>query len=259
MSDMIRVPGPSSPLEGRSAKVIAVIVVGVLVAIIKPWATSAPAPAARATALPTPSVSPGPSVPGVANYDPEVFGIYEPEARWELWPAGYLVSFGYAIRIDSVVTGAAPSGSAPSGSASGSAAPASGLPPTPVPSKPPDGGPIWPSIITVSSGSHITLLAVNTPLGYSVDSIRVARIDADVDPSEVSMVRPSSPWPDHFTIIGVDQGNGRDARAEWPPGHYRVDMRFSPGPIERSVDILIEVPAGDGPSASSAAPIQTTP
>lgn len=118
---------------------------------------------------------------------------------------------------------------------------------------------MWPSIITVSSGSHITLLAVNTPLGYSVDSIRVARIDADIDPSEVSMVRPPSPWPDHFTIIGVDQGNGRDARAEWPPGHYRVDMRFSPGPIQRSVDILIEVPAGDGPSAISAAPIQATP
>ena len=32
MSDIIRVPGPSSPLEGRSAKVIAVIVIGVLVA-----------------------------------------------------------------------------------------------------------------------------------------------------------------------------------------------------------------------------------
>jgi hypothetical protein len=267
MSDMIRVPGPSSPLEGRSAKVIAVIVVGVLVAIIKPWGTSAPAPAAQASAaLRTTSVSSGPSVPTVANYDPEVFGIYEPEARWELWPAGYLVSFGYAIRIDSVMTGAAPSGSAAPSSAapSGSAAPSSAAaaaapPPTPAPSRPPDGGPIWPSIITVSAGSHITLLAVNTPLGYAVDSIRVRRIGPGDGPPEVPIVMPPSPWPDHFTIIGVDQGNGRDARAEWPPGHYRVVMRFSPGPIDRSVDILIDVPDGDGPSASAAAPIDNTP
>jgi hypothetical protein len=163
------------------------------------------------------------------------------------------VSFGYAIRIDSVTTGT-PSGIGPS------LAPpsASVAPPTPIPSKPPDGGPIWPSIITVSSGSHITLLAINTPLGYAVDRIRVIRLDAG-DAPEVAIVRPPSPWPDHFTIIGVDQGNGRDARAEWPPGHYRVVMRFNPGPIDRSVDILIDVPEGDGPSASGAPPVVTTP
>src|SRR6187402_3457073 len=107
MSDIIRVPGPSSPLEGRSAKVIAVIVIGVFVAIIKPWGTSTPPSAARPSfTLPTPSVSAIPPLPAVANYDPEVFGIYEPEARWELWPAGYLVSFGYAIRIESTPAGA---------------------------------------------------------------------------------------------------------------------------------------------------------
>jgi hypothetical protein len=255
MSDMIRVPGPSSPLEGRSAKIIAVIVIGVLVAIIKPWGTSAPDSAARPSpVLPSPSRTPAPSFPAVANYDPEVFGIYEPEARWELWPAGYLVSFGYAIRIDSVTTGTS-AGIGPSLAPPSASVP----PPTPVPSKPPDGGPIWPSIITVSSGSHITLLAVNTPRSYSIESIRVARIDAAAHQSEVAIVRPPSPWPDHFTIIGIDQGNGRDARADWPPGHYRVEMRFSPGPIERSVDILIDEPDGDGPAASGAPPIDTTP
>jgi hypothetical protein len=253
MTDMIRVPGPSSPLEGRSAKVIAVIVIGVLIAIIKPWGSSAPSSAARPSGAPTSPATSGPILPTVANYDPEIFGTYEPAARWELWPAGYLVSFGYAIRIDSMLTGS-PSAIGPSTPP----APPSGPPPTPVPSKPPDGGPIWPSIITVSSGSHITLLGINTPLGYAVESIRVTRIDPAAATVDVAIVRPPSPWPDHFTIVGVDQGNGRDARSEWPPGQYHVDMRFSPGPIVRSVDILIDAPE-DGPSASGTPPVDTTP
>src|SRR5688572_4199876 len=118
MSDMIRVPGPSSPLEGRSAKVIAVIVIGVLVAIVKPWGTITPGPAA-------PRASPTASLPlasprsssAIPNYNPEVFGLYEPTPNWELWPAGYLVSFGFATRIDSG-SAASPQPVAPSSSKS---------------------------------------------------------------------------------------------------------------------------------------------
>ena len=40
------------------------------------------------------------------------------EPRWELWPAGYLVSFGYAIRIGSTGTDTSPPPVAPGASAS---------------------------------------------------------------------------------------------------------------------------------------------
>jgi hypothetical protein len=102
-------------------------------------------------------------------------------------------------------------------------------------------------------------LAVNTPRGYSVASIHVTRIEDGAAASDVAIVRPPSPWPDHFTIIGVDQGNGRDARREWPAGHYRVSMAFEPGAIERSVDIMIDEPDPDETAASGAPPVVTTP
>ena len=112
MDDLTPVKGPPTPFEGRSAKVMALVIVFLLVALIKPWGDGsqavAPPVTASATASATPvaeATSPA-SLDPWANYDHEIFGIYEPEPRWELWPAGYLVSFGYAIRIESTPAGA---------------------------------------------------------------------------------------------------------------------------------------------------------
>ena len=69
MSDLIRVPGPSSPLEGRSAKVIAVIAIGILVAIVKPWATITPGPAAPRA---SPSASLARGLPAIVPCHPEL-------------------------------------------------------------------------------------------------------------------------------------------------------------------------------------------
>ena len=33
-------------------------------------------------------------------FDFGVFEGYEPQPAWEIWPAGYAVSFGFAMRID---------------------------------------------------------------------------------------------------------------------------------------------------------------
>ena len=158
MSDLIRVPGPSSPLEGRSAKVIAVIVIGVLVAIIKPWGTITPGPAAP-LASPSASValaSPR-SSPAIPNYNPEVFGLYEPTPSWELWPAGYLVSFGFATRIESG-TAASAQHVAPSASVSPAPPEPSGSAGSP---SPPGGSgdpqatePVWPSTIRIEVSSQ---------------------------------------------------------------------------------------------------------
>ena len=246
MSDMIRVPGPSSPLEGRSAKVIAVIVIGVLVAIIKPWGTIAPGPASPPT-LPTASLSLVSAAPALAirNYNPEVFGLYEPTPNWELWPAGFLVSFGFATRIEGGAPASPQPTVAPSGSTSGVPKPAApaGSAGSPVASDDQRAAaPVWPSTIRFSSGSHLSLLGINTPLGYAVSSVTLTRTDPGGLETNVATVRPPSPWPAHFTVVAVDAGNGRDPEESWPPGRYVFNLRFEPGDISRSIEIVIDAP-----------------
>ena len=247
MSDMIRVPGPSSPLEGRSAKVIAVIVIGVLVAIIKPWGTISPGPAAP-LASPTASLalaSPR-SSPAIPNYNPEVFGLYEPTPNWELWPAGYLVSFGFATRIESG-TAASSQPVAPSSSTEPAPAEPSGSAGSPNPSgwsgDPQATQPVWPSMIRFSSGSHLSLLGVNTPLGYAVTEVTLTRRDPMGLETDVATVLPPSPWPAHFTVVAIAAGNGRDPMESWPPGSYEFLLEFEPGSISRNIEIVIDAPA----------------
>jgi hypothetical protein len=266
MSDIIRVPGPSSPLEGRSAKIIAVIVIGVLVALIKPWGSATPAPLARATAAPTAvSITPRPGSPtpsdAFANYDHELFGVYEPEPRWELWPAGYLVAFGYAIRIGSVGAEASQAPTPPAASAS---------PGRPVgsPVKTAEPGteePNWPATITIANGNNLFLIGVNTPLGYRLTSIAVVRTKADGFEQALDVVTPASQWPDHFTIIGLADDTGRAAIENWPPGHYRLDLDIEPDGISRSIAIVVSDPspvdadASASPSARSASSAPAAP
>jgi hypothetical protein len=245
MNDMIRVPGPSSPLEGRSAKVIAVIVIGVLVAIIKPWGTISPGPAsppATSTVAPSPVVAS--SSPEIPNYNPEVFGLYEPTPNWELWPAGYLVSFGFATRIDGGMAASSPPVVAPSTLPipRGSTAPAGSPRPTATSRDPGATQPVWPSTIRFSSGSHLSLLGINTPIGYAVTAITVTRTDRSGLETNVATVLPPSPWPAHFTVVAIDAGNGRDPKESWEPGRYAFRLQFEPGAISRTIDIVIDEP-----------------
>ena len=265
MNDLTPVKGPASPLEGRSAKVIAVIVIGILVAIIKPWGTTAPPPLARATAAPTAvALTPRPSATFfdvLANYDHELFGIYEPEPRWELWPAGYLVSFGYAIRIGSVDASASKPPPSPTASAS------PGRPVvSPVKSAEPDSGePHWPATITIADGNHLGLIGINTPLGYEVASVSVVRMKADGSEQPLDVVKPRSQWPSHFTVIGLADDTGHEAIENWPAGQYRLDLEFEPGAIRRSVAIAVSDPsppdgeASPSPSTSPASPAPAVP
>jgi len=256
MTEVRRVPGPSSPLEGRSGKIVAVIALAILIAIAKPWGGPTPGPAARAV-VPSPSASAatGSSVPGIANYDPYVFGLYEPNPAWELWPAGFLVSFGFATRIEGMTAGAA----GPSASPDGSPSAGPGSPPpaaTPPPTVADAADPVWPARITISSGSHLSLVGVNTPLEYDLAQATLARRDPSGGLTSVPLIRPPSPWPVHFTILAIDDGNGRDPKVSWPPGMYVLDLRFVPGAIEREVEIVIEGTASGGatstPEASAA-------
>ena len=253
MSDLTKVTGPSSPLEGTSAKVIVVLVVGILVAILKPWAGPTPPAATAASAPPAPTAAPTSDV--IAHYDPGVFGVYEPSPDWELWPAGYLVSFGFAMRIDS-------GPKAPPPVAAGSTAP--GASATPAPSARPTttrsvtDEPAWPSAITITASSHLALVGINTPLGYRVGAT-VVRLEPDGTSTAYRVMKLPSPWPAHFTVVALDDGSGRTPRENWPTGRYRLHLRFDPGPIVRDIEIEIADPEAHAPARSDTPPTPVTP
>jgi hypothetical protein len=253
MDDLTPVKGPASPFEGRSAKVIAVIVIGILVALIKPWGTATSVPLARASAAPTAvAATPRPGSPtpfdAFAGYDHELFGIYEPEPRWELWPAGYLVSFGYAIRIGSTSTETSPPQTAPGASAS-PARPVATSATTP---KPGADEPNWPATITIANGNNLGLIGVNMPLGYRIASVAIVRVKADDSEQSLDVAEAASQWPSHFRVFGLADGTGGEVVANWPAGNYRLDLEFEPGAISRSIAIVVSAPSPADGSASSA-------
>jgi len=265
MGEVRRVPGPSSPLEGRSGKILAVVVVGILLAVVKPWGTAGPAPTVPAVeASPSVAAAPAPSAPRLRNYNPNVFGLYEPTPDWELWPAGFLVSFGFATRIDSLTAGSGAPSTPPDGSPSPST-PAASSTPGPAGSRagsgdPGDGEPVWPATIAVSSGSNLSMLGINTPIGYTVTGVTLWQRDSTGELTRVRVVLPPSPWPVHFTIVAIDDGNGVDIRESWPPGEYLLDLRIEPGAISRRVVILIDGPTdGSVPSPGSSAEATSGP
>ena len=142
MDDLTPVKGPPTPFEGRSAKVMALVIIFLLVAIIKPWGDGSQGVAPPVTASATASQAPVAEVPSPtashdpwANYNPEIFGLYEPEPRWELWPAGYLVLVRVRDPHREHAGGRARLASAPV--ASGSPVPSAGPVATPPPSASP--------------------------------------------------------------------------------------------------------------------------
>src|SRR3954451_7329603 len=103
MSHLRRVAVPSSRTDRYVGRLIVVVVVAILVAIVKPWDTDTPAPPVAAVPIATPTASPTPTPAPTAHsttYDFLAWGTNEPPPGWELWPAGTLSSFSFAMRID---------------------------------------------------------------------------------------------------------------------------------------------------------------
>jgi len=256
MSDLTSVPGPSNPLRGTSGKLVAVVVVGIVVAVIKPWGSSSIATAPPAT-LPPPSATAAPSSePTHGAFDFGVFEGFEPQPAWEIWPAGREISFGFAMRIDPD----------PDGSASATAVPlGSGPPPasaSPGPSVTASGGrgdpPVWTDSISISPASTLTVIAINRPRGVTIPAARLSQVVAGQGRVDIPTVQLPSPWPDHFLVLGIDDGSGTGALAAWPPGRYALSLDIEPGGYTRTIGIIVGAPepvppsAAPGPSTSGA-------
>ncbi len=247
MTELRKVTGPPSPVERHAGRIVAVVVIALLIAIVKPWGGPAdhqlPVGVASATPTPVPTARP---TPRPRLYDFLSFGTNQPPPGWEMWPAGNLASFSFAMRVDLRPPDAAASGPASSPGASSSAtqipvaSAADGLGTVPA---------IWPTI-RIPLGSNLDLIGLNYPRGFSVRVVSLHQVDAPDGTAAVRAIIGSSPWPDHFTIVGFAPSNGPDAMQPWPPGTYRLDLTFDPGAISRSVEVVIE---GPGPSSSPGA------
>ena len=254
MAELRPVAGPSSPVQRHVRRLIVVVVVGLVVAIAKPWGagigpSSASAPLSVLNSEPTPAATATPA-PVAGKYDFLAFGTNEPPPGWELWPAGRLASFSFAMRID-MATPISVAEPAPSGA---------GASPTPIATPTPLGTPSangipadWPAI-RIPRGSVLDLVGINQPLGYVVHIVGLTRIDADGSVTPVRVLLSTSPWPTHFTTFGYSPSATEDSMAPWPAGHYRLELTIDPGAAARILDIIVEGSAADGSPAGSSAP-----
>jgi len=240
MTELRKVSGPGSGFDRHVGRIIAVVVTAIVIAIVKPWGGPA-APAAVVPPPPPPTVSP----PARPSERPDVFdfltfGTNEPPPGWEIWPAGNLASFHFAMRIELSTTGGMSATAVPIETP----APSPGL--GEVPSS-------WPTI-RIPVGSFLDLIGLNSPIGFTVPSATLSRLDPGASVPTLAVIG-RSPWPDHFTVIGFAAAGAGVSMQAWPAGHYRLDVVIEPGHQVRTVEVVIEGPApSPSPSTATAAP-----
>jgi hypothetical protein len=228
-----------SGFDRRVRLLTTIIAGGLLLAILKPWGGAAPAgippfAAHSPSAAAAPSGSPPPDV-GYAGraYDASIFGQHEPEAVWSIWPAGYLVTFGFVVQVPGV---------APPLPTRSPGAPAPRQTPARNGGNPPSTDPNWPSSFDLPEGNHLLLIGINTPRGFFATNVALTLLSSANHEAPVRIARQVSPWPDHFTVIGMPSESADGLLKVWPPGRYRLDLRFDPGTIQRSIEIQIAAP-----------------
>jgi hypothetical protein len=249
MASLSRVPSPGSPFEGRSAWVVALVVVGLGLAIAKPWN---PPPRAGPDRLPATSAVPAaPSVPPEATrlFDPTVLGIRAPDPEWAV----------FAVDRGEWVPFVGPPSGDPEAEASGEPGPGTSGEPGPGASGTPEpvaspilGGPV----IELGSADDVAALALNHPADTVVATVRLWRFRDGAEPERVSLLEVPGPWPGARPRVFVH----RDARLpanvvlRWRPGLYRLDLLADPGGRIRS--ILLVVRDGVRPLPAPVEPVE---
>ncbi len=236
-------PRPSR-FDGHLGLFAAFIAGALLVAIIKPWGLGVQSSNVPRTTPSAPlAASQTPPELGYESrvYDPSIFGSHEPEATWAIWPAGFLVTFGFVIQVPGVSEQTAGESATPSGPETPTPAPSSlGAATSPLPGPPSGAGdPVWPARFDVPTGNHLLLIGINMPLGHSLASFQLQRVSASGSLDAAAIRRLPSPWPSHFAVIGIPTSVGDDRLAIWPPGRYRLDMTFDRGQVTRTIEITI--------------------
>ncbi len=248
MTELHRVRPPGRSFAGHERVAVVLVIGGVLLAIAKPWGSTAerpiPTPSAAAIATAVPSgLSTTPD--GEFRFDPDMFGPFEPAPDWSIWPAGYFISVQYVTRAPggrAVASPAVPPPSAdPTLPSPGVTSPNPGSPSPPPPTDP---GPNWPAMIDVGPGDHLLWLGINTPRGWTVGDWALSRADPDGSLVDVEVRRLPSKWDDHFTVLSLPAVAGSDGLADWPAGDYRLELSVSPGDIMQTIRIVVRTDVG---------------
>jgi hypothetical protein len=229
VSELRRVSGPPSRFDRNVGRILVIVLAAVLLAVVKPWGpghTGSPAivtPTSSPTLSPTPTTRAGPN-----QYDIVEFGIREPPPTWEIWSAGtFNASFQFAMRADLSRPVASPSPAA----ASSAAMPAPSASDIPID---------WP-IVEIPPGSQLDLIAVNRPLGHTIEVVGLTRDnDSGGGGTAVHPILGVSPWPTHFTTIGLGDGADPAGMQPWPTGTYHLDLLIGPAGTTRSLEIRVD-------------------
>lgn len=268
MSDLRPVRPRPSIVDRNLDFVVRVVVIGIVVAVLKPWTwfpgaspanpTIGPVPAASSSGLP----GPDPTIHVIGEdlaYDPAIFGQREPTPHWDLWPAAYLVTYGFVIQLGSPNQTAVP---LPVESPSASSSPTPPPTPAPTPTAPADGGPSWPDSFTVPAGYHMFLIGIDMPTGYGLSGARLLRERGGTGAAtEIALTHPPAPWPDHFAVLGIPAAANAEHVSVWSPGTYRLELEFTftgtgsvlgNGHVTRAIRITIETLPG-----AVASPVQS--
>lgn len=251
----IRPVRPNASLVDRNlGLVLRLVAIAVFVAIAKPWAWFGTSGAVTSTptivAVTTPPVTDAPTlVYDDLAYNPAIFGDHEPAAAWGLWPAAYLVTYGFIFQPadPGAIPFAVPS---PAASPRGTRAPIATPGPSPTP--PSDGGPAWPSRFDVPAGYHLFLIGIDMPFPYTLEQVDVDRLNPSGEATSVAIVQPTSPWPNHFAVIGIPSPANALHVSVWTPGNYRLSMVFGPGTtIQRTLEINVLAPPVPAPTRTT--------
>ena len=239
MSELRKVSGPPSRIDRNLGRILVIVLAAVLVALVKPWGAARLAPQAIIAPSPSPTLTPSPTtLPGPHRYDIVDFGIREPPPTWEIWFAGNLASFQFAMRADL---------SAPVVPASPSVASSTVVPVASASAIPVD----WP-IVEIPPGSQLDLIAVNRPLGFTIEVVSLTRDnDSGGGATAVHPILGVSPWPTHFTTIGLGNSGDTAEMEPWPTGTYHLDLLIGPAGTTRSLEIRVDkTRASPSPAAS---------
>ncbi|MGZ3641021.1 MAG: hypothetical protein ACXVAI_02025 [Candidatus Limnocylindrales bacterium] len=239
MLELRPVQQPQRRRDGLLALLMAALLIGVLLAVAKPWETvgSPVPPLALSSLQPTASATASPLPPGTyRNYSTGLFGDHPHAPAFELWAAGYYIDFGFSRVLF--------------------------YEPTPVPASGLDAA----GALDLGTTATMTALGINHPEDVFVQGIRLWRFPAEGDPRRESIASLASPFDaTTFAVIGIPRAPGSDVLANWPAGLYRLDLLIASGAAGAeqtvfSLTLRVEPdPTAPTPSPSAPPPAPSEP
>lgn len=261
MAEVQPVPIRRPPSKNWLPSVGWACLIALAVVVLKPWGQPG-TEVAQPTATNPAAAQPSPGLPGFrptprtnpSGYNPRLFGDREPAPAWELWPAGYVVQFGFAGPLpvhgqpgSSASPPAPPASAAPDASAPhgpGRSSEPSAVPsPATAPASPAPGEP-GEHVVDLGPTNHLIALGINTPLEVQVVEVALWLAD-EGEPCcsrRVEILQLPTPWEArHFVAIGVVDPADPLVPGEWPVGEYRLDLVTASGEV-RSVRLRVTAP-----------------